>query len=164
MKRTVRKFKETVEIQSSLLNRVRASRYLPIAGLVAVVLLVSCVHIWQRVRVLDLVHRVSLLERENRNLADEIRKVYSDVSSLSMSARIRTYAADTLGLATIPADRLITLVPHNQGPSLSDDLDMVLAGFKRMTSYLPRVTETEANAGELRNPTIDSLARRGEGR
>jgi len=163
MKRTIRKFKETVEIQSSLLNRVRSSRYLPIAGLVTVVLLASCIHIWQRVRVLDLVHKVSLLEQENRNLADDVRKVYSDVASLSMSSRIQTYAADTLGLQTVPAENLFTLVTSGDRPSLADEFDKVVEGLKRATSYFPRVTETEANAGELRNPRIDSLARQGDG-
>ncbi len=164
MKRTIRKFKETVEIQSSLVNRVRTSRYLPAAGLVCVVLLASCIHIWQRVRVLDLVHETSLLKQENLGLADDVRKVYGDVASLSMSSRIRAYAADTLGLKTVPAEKLFTLVPHGGRVSLADDLDRMLGAVKRVTDYIPRVTETEANAGELRNPTIDSLARRGGGR
>ena len=161
MKRAVRKFKETVEIRSSLINRVRSNRYLPMAVLVAVVLTAACVHIWQRVRVLDLVYEVSLLRQENQALGDDLRKVYSDVSSLSMSARIESYASDTLGLQTVPAEKLFTLVPRDGTGPEADDFERVLTAMKRMATYLPAVTETQASAGELRNPRIDSLARSG---
>jgi len=162
MKRAVRKFKETVEIRSSLIHRVRSNRYLPMAVLAAVVLTGACVHIWQRVRVLDLVYEVSLLRQENQNLGDDLRKVYSDVSSLSMSARIESYAADTLGLQTVPAEKLFTLVPRDGAGPEADDFKRVLSAVKRMATYLPAVTETQASAGELRNPRIDSLARQGD--
>lgn len=162
MKRTIRKFKETVEIRSSFLNRVRSSRYFPLALLVIVFLAAACVHVWQRVRVLDLVYEVSLLKHENRELTDDIRKVYSDIAALSVSSRVETYAADTLGLVMVPPERLYTLEHRHQGPAVADGLDMVLAAVKRMAGHLPVVEETRANAGELRNPKIDSLARQGE--
>ena len=111
MKRTIRNFKETIEMQSSLLNRFRSSRYIPIALLVAAFLTAAVVHIWQRVRVLDMVHEVSLLQQENEELADEVRKVYSDIARLTMASRIEKYAADKLGLQPVDPQAMFTLVP-----------------------------------------------------
>ena len=141
----------------------RSHRYFPAAILVLTVLTAACVHVWQRVQVLDLVQEVSLLKKENDLLGDDLRKVYSDVASLSMAARIERYAADTLGLQTVPPERLFTLVRKDEEPPCEDDLEMVVSAVKRVAAYLPAVTETQANAGELRNPTIDSLARGGDG-
>lgn len=162
MKRTIRNFKETIEIRSSLFVRLRSSRYLPIAVLSAVCLTGACIHIWQRVQVLELVRQVSALKAENQALAIDVRKVYSEASALSMSSRIQTFAVDSLGLNTVAASSLYTLMPQDEKPApTADDLDVVLAAVKRVTDYIPSVTQTQANAGELRNPIIDSLANRG---
>ena len=162
MKRTVRNFKETIEIRSSLLVRFRSNRYLPIALVTAVFLLAACVHIWQRVRVLDLVQEVSYLRLENLGLADDTRKVYAEVATLSRASRIHAYATDTLGLGTVAATGMFTMLREDgAAPSAAGGLDMVLSAAKRFTAYLPSVTQTRASAGELRNPLIDSLANGG---
>lgn len=161
MKRTVRKFKETVEIRSSLLVRLRSHRYLPIALVSGAFLLAACVHIWQRVQVLDLVQEISLLRIENQALADDTRKVYAEVSALAMASRIETYAADTLGLRRVAPTAIYTLKREDDPPPMADEIDMVVSAMKRFTAYLPSVTQAEASAGELRNPLIDSLANGG---
>ncbi len=162
MKRTIRNFKETIEMQSSLLNRFRSSRYIPIGLLIAAFLTASVVHIWQRVRVLEMVHEVSLLEQENEGLADEVRKVYSDIAGLTMASRIEAYAADSLGLVPVNPEAMFTLVPDGESEPLKDDLDRVIAAVQRIVDYFPTVEQTQANAGELRNPVIDSLAKRAD--
>ena len=162
MKRTIRKFKETVEIKSSLLNRLRGNRYFPVAIMGALILSAACVHIWQRVRTLDLVHEVSLLRQENEHLADDLRKVYADVASLAMAGRIETYAVDSLGMIRVPSDALYTIARRNDQPILRDKLDLVFTAVKRAAGELPVITQTQANAGELRNSAIDSLAREGK--
>jgi cell division protein FtsL len=161
MKRAIRQFKETVEIRSSLLNRLRGNRYFPIAVLGTLIMSAACVHIWQRVRVLDLVHDVSLLRQENDELADEVRKVYADVAALAMAGRVETYAADSLGMVRVSPDARYTIGARKEKPALRDKMDLALTAVKRAAGKLPSVTETKANAGELRNPTIDSLAREG---
>jgi len=163
VKKTVRKFKETVEIRSSLLVRVRSHRYFPIGAVAGVFLLAACVHIWQRVHVIHLAQEIAVLRMENRLLGDDTRKVHADLSALSMSSRVETYAADSLGLAQVAATELITLVPEGvQAPSVKDDLHMVVKMAERWANVLPSVTQAQANAGELISPVIDSLANGGD--
>lgn len=164
MKKTIRNFKETVEIQSSFFVRLRTNRYLPVAMLCAAVLGAACIHIWQRVHVLHLVQEVGVLRQENYVLADDVRKVYSETSAMAMSSRIQTFAADSLGLKMVAADRMFSLVRRDEEPPAeTQDINKVLASAaNRLWDYVPRVSQTEATAGELRNPIIDSLANRGD--
>ena len=160
MKKSMRRFSETVQIQSSILNRFRSHRYFPLAMLVVIVLLASCIHIWQRVMVLDLVHKVSCLKIDNASLIDDARKVHSDIAFLSSSARIEQYASDSLGLKTVPAERLYTLIRTRQEISEPvDDIAVVLAAVKRVAAYIPSVTRANVTAGELPQTTIDSLSK-----
>ncbi len=161
MKQAVRKFSETTRIRSSWINRIRRHRYFQWAILATVVLMVSGIHIWQRVKVLDLVHEVSLLRKENTMLADDARKVNSEIAALSKASRIQKYASDSLGLVPVPAERLFTLKRSHTEKAQIDDVSLVLSAIRRMTRYLPTVTKDQVAAGQLRNYTIDSLANRG---
>ena len=62
MKEAVRRFKETIEIKSTIFNRVRSHRYFSISMLVAACLFAACFHVWQRVKVIELVKEVSQLQ------------------------------------------------------------------------------------------------------
>ena len=164
MKRAMRKFSETVQIRSSLFNRLRSHRYAQAGLLVTAILLAACVHIWQRVCVLDLVQEVSILRREHAELVDDMRKTNSDIASLSCSARIEQYAVDSLGLVRITTDRLFTIVSKRTEDTELDDMSRLVSAIKRVTTYMPTISQSEANAGELRGAIIDSLAGRGEER
>ncbi|MEA2030445.1 MAG: hypothetical protein U9N55_02455 [candidate division Zixibacteria bacterium] len=160
MKKSIRRFSETVKMRSSILNRIRSHRYFPLSILAVTVLLASCIHVWQRVIVLDLVHEVSCLRIDNASLIDDTRKVHSDIVSLSSSARIEQYASDSLGLETVPAERLYTLIrTHQETPELTDDMAIILSAVKRVAAHMPSITRSNATAGELPWTTIDSLAR-----
>ena len=162
MKRAIRKFSETVEMQSSFFNRIRSNKYFPFAILGVFLLSAACIHIWQRVQVLDLVHDVSLLKSENKELVNDLRKVDTDIATLSKVSRIEQYAADSLGLRKVDAEKLFTLVrPREEQPEI-DNITMVITAIQRVASYLPSVSETQATAGELKQVIKDSLSRGGE--
>jgi cell division protein FtsL len=147
--RSVRNFKETLEMRSQLFKRLQGHRYFPMALIVAVVLGAACVHVWQRVMVIGLVKEVSQLEKENRRLVDDTQKVQTDIAALSMSARIERYATDSLRMRPVPVDRLYTLVPEASRRAPSDDLATMLSSIKRVAKYLPVLTEAQAGASEL---------------
>lgn len=164
MKRAIRKFKETVEIRSSVVNRLRSHRYFPIALLVCAFLAVACFHVWQRVKVLQLVQEVPRLRAENASLIDDAKKIHAEIASLTMASRIEQYASDTLGLQPIPADRLFTLVMNKAETGQADNLAVVLAAIKRVGRYIPVVSESRVRAGQLRTLDIDSSAYQEEGK
>ena len=158
MKTAVRKFKETLEIRSSVFNRLRSHRYFSISLLTAVVLLAACFHVWQRVRVIELVKETSRLRNTNKLLIDDYKKVYSDIVSLSLASRIETYARDTLGMIPVTVDRLYTLVRSKEKPVETDEWTAMVSAVQRVARYIPVVTETDARAGELQPVRFDSAA------
>ena len=153
--RSVRKFKETVEIRSLAFNRLRSHRYFPLAAITVVLLLASSIHVWQRVMVIGLVQEVSRLQRENRSLVDDTQKVQSEIATLSMTARIEQYAVDSLGMTRVTADRLITLVPEATRAIPADELATMLTSIGRIVDYLPVVTEAQAGERELQPIKFD---------
>lgn len=148
--RSIRNFKETLEMRSQLFKRLQRHRYFPIALIAAVILAASCLHVWQRVMVIGLVKEVSHLQKENRRLVDDTQKVQSEIASLCMSARIENYAADSLGMSSVPVDHLYTLVPEASRRVPTDELATMLSSIKRVAEYLPVLTEAQAGAAELR--------------
>jgi len=156
MVNAVRSFWETINLRTSLLRRIRSHRYFPIALLAVALLSISCLHIWQRFTVLDLVRQASRLEQEHEEMLDNTKKMYSDIAELSMSQRIRRYAVDTLGMQPVSVDKLLTI--EREEPTLSDpdDLAMLVSAVKRIASYLPVVSEETVSAAELRKVKIDS--------
>ena len=152
MRRPTRQFKEMTDIRGSVVNRLRSNRYVPYLLLALTFLATACIHIWQRVHVLDLVTDISRLVNEQSALDDELKKVNSDIAALSMASRIEKYAADTLGMMPVPPDQLYTLVSDNSAGFQKDDFRAMLDAVKRVADYVPRPSENSALAGEP--PTI----------
>lgn len=156
MREAVRKFKETVEIKSSRFNKLRSHRYFAVTVFAVCALLVFCFHVWQRVRVVNLVHEVSLLRQENESLLDSKKKLHSKISRLSTATRIQIYASDSLGLQPVPAEHLRTLMPLRQRQHQPDELQQMITTFQRFADFMPVVEETKAKAGIIEDIEIDS--------
>ena len=155
--KSVRKFKETVEFRSLVFHRLRTHRYFPAAMLLAVVLVVACIHIWQRVHVIKLVKEVAELKAENVSLVDDYKKVQSDIAALCMATRIETFAYDSLGLKTVTADRLFTLVREKHREIPADELTTLMSSIKRVAKFVPVLSGSNANAGELEEIKFDTV-------
>ena len=158
MAKSVRKYKETLEFRSLIFRRLRTHRYFPIAVLIGVLLVVGCIHIWQRVHVITLVQEVSRLKAENVSLTDDYKKVQSDIAALCMASRIEAFSSDSLGLQAITANRLFTLVTESQKTSPPDDLTAMISSIKRVAKYVPVFSESSARAGELKAIKFDSTS------
>ena len=163
MKKTLRKFKETLEIRSSFWQRLRNHRLLPVTLLVCAFLVAACFHIWQRVKVIQLAKSVSRLRVDNAFLVNESRKIHSEIAALKMSSRIEQYASDSLGLQSISTERLFTLVKKEAEASQSDDLDLMATALNRMARHLPVVSENEVYAGQQRTAGFDTALSRENG-
>lgn len=164
MRKQVRQFKEIMDMKSSLANRLRTNRYVPYVALALTFLVFACLHVWQRVQVLELVSEVSLLAKEQATLDDELKKINSDIASLSMASRIEKYAVDSLGMIPVPPDKLYTLVSDVETGYERDDLHAMLDAVKRVTDFVPRPSENSALAGEPSMIKIDSVDRAESGR
>ncbi len=158
----VRKFKETVDIRSLALKRLRSHRYFPIAMIVLAILTVACLHVWQRVHVIGLVQEVAELQEENRELIDCVNKTHHDIAALSMASRIEKYAVDSLGLQMATADRLYTLMRRRDVDAAQDEFAAIVSSIERVARYLPVLSENQVNAGELKPIKFDSSGTGGD--
>ena len=148
MRKPVRRFKETVEIRSSTVNRVLSHRYFPAAILVTLFLTVCVVHVWQRVRVLELVKDVSRLRSENNQLIDAASKLNIRLAVLSSAGRIERYARDSLGLQ--PAAQTYSLIGREEELPEPDELATMFQAIERVTRHVPAISPSRATAGDLR--------------
>jgi len=164
--RTVRSFKETVDMRSFSLRKIRSYRYATAVGLGFLILAVACVHIWQRVTVIQMAKDVSRLEIEQRELIDNTRKVNSEIASLSMAARIETFAIDSLGLLPVPGDRLYTVVNERKvdAKGTTDQFTTLVHALRRVGDHLPVLTGTEAAAETADSIKFDSTLQGGGNR
>ncbi len=156
MARSIRKFKETLEMRSGLLTRIRSHRFFSIGLMGATLILVACIHIWQRVHVIHLVKETGDLRIENRQLVDDTKKIFTDVAALSMASRIERCATDSLGLQQVSADRLYTIIREQEKPKQQDELASVTTSIKRVTDYFPVLSEAQAGSPELKPIKFDS--------
>ncbi|HOP07557.1 MAG TPA: hypothetical protein PLF13_09730 [candidate division Zixibacteria bacterium] len=164
MKQPVRKFKETVEIRTQVLYRLRSHRYYPIVLVVTCLLLAGSVHIWQRVKVMSLVKETAQLRAENAGLVDDAIKYEAQIASLLSAGRIMSYAEDTLGMKPVKAENLYTLASNEEDRIPPDELALMKRALERIADHMPSLTESQATAGSLRQIAVDSLLRNGERR
>ncbi len=159
-KKPVRKFKETVEIRTSLTNRILSHRYLP-AALLVIMFVAGCfIHVWQRVRVLELVKDVSSLRAENNRLIDASSKLNIRLAELSSASRIERYAQDSLGLRIPKADQVYSLLGKEEELVEPDELATLFQAIERVTRYVPAIAPSHATAGDLRPLRPDVLSSR----
>ncbi|MFH1688502.1 MAG: hypothetical protein ABIE70_13405 [bacterium] len=163
MRRPVRKFAETIRIESSLANRLRSHRYFPVAVLVSVVLTACVLHVWQRVRVLDCVGDVARLRQENAALVDASTKLSAEIASLCTSERIEKYASDTLHLKPIGADRIFTLAAEDKETPDTDQFAELVRAIERVGRYMPVVSTSQATAADLKRIRFDEELQNGGG-
>jgi len=129
--------------------------------LICVLLAASSIHIWQRVRVMALVKEVDILKAENVSLTDDAIKYEAELSRLLSAERVIAYARDSLKMIAVPADRLFTLQREEEEQVTPDEIALMRKAIERITTHMPRLTRSEAAAGELRRTALDSLVRIG---
>lgn len=148
MGRSIRKFSQTVNFSRLPFRRLRNHRYFPMAVVIAAGLFFACLHIWQRVQVMTLVHQTALLRERNHDLNQIMHKLDDDIIALSMASRIERYATDTLGLQRTPVNRLITIIDDRHEHVPTSELAQLFGSVQRVFDHFPVIGETEALAGE----------------
>lgn len=159
MRERVRRFAETIQIQSGLIRRIRTHRWFPAALLATIVLLVASFHVWQRVQVLSLLTDVDQLKREHRLLIDTATKLRADMAALSMGERIEAYARDSLGLTRLSAEKIYTLVDDERPKPPTDGYTNLVKAIERVGQWMPGIGHNDVNAEELKRIRFDETSR-----
>jgi cell division protein FtsL len=150
MRERVRRFAETVQMQSGLIRRIRTHRWFPAGLLATIVVLVASFHVWQRVQVLSLLTEVDQLKHEHRELIDTATKLRADMAELSMGERIESYARDSLGLVRLSAENIYTLVDDDRPKPPTDGFTNLVKAIERVGKWMPGIKEDNVNADELK--------------
>jgi len=148
MKISVQRYRATGNLKNSLKKRLVSSRSLIPALIVSSIILLACLHIWQRVYVMGLVKEVSVLEKENKNLKDLVKKTRVEIVELSRLSRIEKIAVEELGLTRTSSENLFTL-SVNREEKKSEGLDDVVTSLKKIADNLPVLNETKAATNSI---------------
>ncbi|PKK84138.1 MAG: hypothetical protein CVT49_04900 [candidate division Zixibacteria bacterium HGW-Zixibacteria-1] len=143
MKISVQRYRATGGFRKSLKKRLVSSRTLIPAMIVGSIILLACLHVWQRVYVMGLVKEVSVLEKENNNLKDLVKKSNMEITELSRLSRIEEIATEQLGLTRTGSENLYTL-SISRDDYKAEGLDDVVTSLKKIAENLPVLNETKA--------------------
>ena len=148
MKISVQRYRATGSLKNTLKKRLVSSRSIIPALIVASVILLACLHIWQRVHVMGLVKEVSVLENENKNLKDMVKKTNMEITELSRLSRIEKIAVEELGLTRTSSENLYTLSVSREDRK-TEGLEDVVTSLKKIADNLPVLNETRAATSNI---------------
>lgn len=148
MKISVQRYRATGSLRNSLRKKLVSSRSLIPVLLLGSLILLACVHIWQRVYVMGLVQEVTVLENENRCLKDLVKKTDMEIIDLSRLSRIEQLATRELGLSRKGSEDLY-LLSLNDAETESEGFDEVVTSLKKIADNFPVLSESKAETIDI---------------
>jgi len=148
MRISIQRYRSTGNIRKSFRRRIVSSRMIIPALFIGCIILLACMHIWQRVYVLNLVREVRLLEKENKRIKDIVKKSNIEVIELSSLERIEKVATEDLKLVKTQPENIITMAMESS-PHPREGINEVVSSLKKIAENLPVLTESKASAVEI---------------
>ena len=148
MKISVERYRATDYLKKSLKRRLVTSRSIIPALIIASVILLACLHVWQRVHVMGLVQEVTELRTANDKLKDMTKKKTAKNLELSRLSRIEKLARDKLQMTSMAAGNTYTLTVQDHRLK-NAGLDEVVTSLKKFADHLPVLTEGKAETVDL---------------
>lgn len=148
MRVSVERYRATNKIKKSLLKQLVSSRFIVPALVLATMVLLPCILVWQNVYVMNLVGEVSALEQDNKKLDDALKKKRSEIIDLSRLSRIEEIAVRDLKMSPVKSENMYTLTV-NQSIDVNDGLDEVFESLKKFADHLPVVSESKAATEDI---------------
>lgn len=165
MERSLRQLKESIDLGTPRLTRLRHHPYFHWVVISSFLFSLACIHVWQRVTVIESGRAVQKLQGERIRLQDETKKLRSQIAQLSMISRISRYASDSLGMRPIPPQDLFTIIERPLPERQPDDMSMLVASLERLADYLPVQATASALSRDLEPVRFDTATvREGVGR
>jgi cell division protein FtsL len=148
MKISVQRYRATGSLRNSLRKRLVSSRSIIPVLSIATLILLACLHVWQRVHVMDLVRDVTKLENENKRLTDLVRKADIEITELSCLSRIEPIATDKLGLLKTGSENVFTLA-IDEDEARPEGLNEVVSSLKKIADNFPVLNESRAATSDI---------------
>lgn len=148
MKISVERYRATDSIRKSLKKRLVSSRTVIPVLVIGSLIVLACLHIWQRVYVMRLVKEVSVLEMENRQLTDIVKKANLEILELSSLSRIEKIAGEQLQMSGTRSENIFTLT-FRESPPGPEGLHDVISSLQKVADHLPSLSESNAETIDI---------------
>jgi len=148
MKISVERYRATDSIRKSLKKKLVSSRSVIPVLVVGSLILLACLHVWQRVYVMQLVKEVSVLDKENRELHDIVKKANLEILELSSLSRIEKIAGDEFNMTGTSSENIYTLTFKESQPG-PEGLHDVISSLQKVAEHLPTLSESNAETIDI---------------
>jgi cell division protein FtsL len=148
MRPSVERYRATNKLKRSFLKQLVSSRFIVPVLILATVVLLPCILVWQNVYVMSLVSEVSALEQDHSQLDDALKKKRAEIIELSRLSRIEKIAVEDLHMTPVKSENMYTLTV-NQSLDVNDGIDEVVESLKKFADHLPVVSESRAATEDL---------------
>ncbi len=148
MKISVERYRATDSIRKSLRKKLVSSRSVIPVLVVGSLILLACLHVWQRVYVMGLVKEVTVLEKKNKDLTDTVKKANLDILELSSLSRIEKIAGEQLHLSGTRSENIYTLTFKERQPA-PEGLRDVISSLQKVAEHLPTLSESNAETTDI---------------
>jgi hypothetical protein len=148
MKISVQRYRATGSLKKTLKKKLVSSRMTIPTLFLGTLILLACLHIWQRVYVMELAREASACESENRYLKDLVKKADMQIVELTRSARIEEFATNEFGLLRTGSENMYTLT-LNGAEENANGLGEVVTSLKKIADNLPVLNESKAATGNI---------------
>ena len=148
MKISVQRYRATGSLKNSLRKRLVSSRSIIPVLSIATLIMLACLHIYQRVHVMNLVSEVTELEKENKRLTDLVRKTDMEITELSCLSRIESIATRELGLSKTGSENVFTLTMDDD-VTKPEGLNEVVSSLRKIADNFPVLNESRAATRDI---------------
>ena len=148
MKISVQRYRATGSLKNSLRKRLVSSRSIIPVLSIATLIMLACLHIYQRVHVMNLVSEVTELEKENKRLTDLVRKTDMEITELSCLSRIESIAVKELGLSKTGSENVFTLTMDDD-VTKPEGLNEVVSSLRKIADNFPVLNESRAATRDI---------------
>jgi cell division protein FtsL len=148
MKISVERYRATDSIRKSLKKKLVSSRSVIPILVIGSLILLACLHVWQRVYVMGLVKEVSVLEKRNKELTDIVKKANLEILELSSLSRIEKIAGERLDMSGTRSENIFTLTFKESQPG-PEGLHDVISSLQKVADHLPTLSESNAETIDI---------------
>ena len=148
MKISVKRYRATDSIRKSLKKKLVSSRTVIPVLVVGSLIILACLHIWQRVYVMHLVKEVTVLEKENKQITDIVKKANLEILEFSSLSRIEKIAGEQLQMSGTRSENIFTLTLKESTPR-PEGLHDVISSLQKVAEYFPTLSESKAETIDI---------------
>lgn len=148
MKISVERYRATGNIRKSLKKKLVSSRTIIPVLVIGSLIILACLHIWQRVYVMRLVKEVSALETKNKKLTDIVKKANLEILEFSSLSRIEKIASEQLHMSGTRSENIFTLTFKESTPG-PEGLQEVISSLHKIADHLPTLSESNAETIDI---------------